>query len=223
MTSINPQVFDFLKQLERNNNREWFEKHKPRFKALEQDVKRFAEELFQQLNTHDSLEQWKVFRIYRDIRFSKNKTPYKTHFSMGFHRSKPALRGSYYLHISPSESFLACGFWGPEPADLYRIRKEFEVSAEEFREIINQAEFKNTWGELRGDELKTAPKNFDKTHPNIDLIRKKQFVFILPFSEKETAKAGFLERIDQAIKAVRPFVDYMSDVLGTDLNGESIL
>lgn len=223
MTAINPKVFEFLKKLEKNNNREWFEKHKPQFKALEQGFKQFSESLFHEVNTHDSLEKWKVFRIYRDVRFSKNKTPYKTHFSMAFHRTKPHYRGGYYLHLSPSNSFLACGFWGPEANDLLRIRKEFEVSADEFRKIIDAPKFKHTWSNLKGDELKTAPKNFDKNHPNIDLIRKKQFIFSIPFSDAETGHGDFSGRINLALKEVRPFVDFMSEVLTTDLNGESII
>ena len=223
MIKIDTQIFDFLKKLEKNNNREWFEKHKPQFKALEQGFKQFSESLFNDLNAHDSLEKWKVFRIYRDVRFSKNKTPYKTHFSMAFHRTKPNYRGGYYLHIAPSNSFLACGFWGPEPNDLLRIRKEFEVSANEFRAIINADKFKTTWGELKGDELKTAPKNFDKNHPNIDLIRKKQYIFSIPFTDLESSQDDFSERINSALKNVRPFIDFMSEVLTTDLNGESII
>jgi uncharacterized protein (TIGR02453 family) len=223
MRAINPKIFEFLKKLDENNNREWFEKHKPQFKALEQEFKQFSESLFHNVNVHDSLEKWKVFRIYRDVRFSKNKTPYKTHFSMAFHRTKPHFRGGYYLHLSPTNSFLACGFWGPEANDLLRIRKEFEVSADEFRKIIDSPKFKGTWGNLNGEELKTAPKNFDKNHPNIDLIRKKQFIFSIPFSDAETSHVDFSERINSALKEVRPFVDFMSEVLTTDLNGESII
>jgi uncharacterized protein (DUF2461 family) len=104
-----------------------------------------------------------------------------------------------------------------------RIRKEFEVSADEFREIISQPKFKNTWGELTGTELKTAPKTFDKNHPDIDLIRKKQYVFVVPFSDEETAQSNFIERVNSAVKDVRPFVDFMSEVLTTDLNGEPII
>lgn len=223
MKTVNPKVFDFFKQLNENNNREWFEQRKPEFKTLEKEIKQFSEDLFETINLHDSLELWKVFRIYRDVRFSKNKTPYKNHFGISFKRNKPNLRGGYYLHLSPSESFLACGFWGPEPADLLRIRKELEVSADEFRQIINTSKLKTTWGKLKGDELKTAPKNFDKNHPNIDLIRKKQYLFMIQFSDKEVLDKGFGNRVNKALKDIRPFVDYMSEVLTTDLNGESIL
>jgi len=112
------------------------------------------------------------------VRFSKNKLPYKTHFGGSFHRTKPELRGGYYLHIAPqNESFIATGFWNPNKEDLFRIRKEFEIDSDELRELMAQPRFKSVWGALQGDELKSAPRGFDKNDPNIDLIRRKQFIF----------------------------------------------
>jgi len=223
MKSINPNVFKFFSSLRENNNRAWFEQHKPEFKDLESEVKEFCVQLFDQINLHDSLEGWKLMRIYRDVRFSKNKTPYKTNFGIAFRRAQPNARGSYYLHISPEDCFLACGFWGPEPKDLLRIRKELGVSGDEFREILNEPSFKSTWGELVGEELKSAPRGFDKQHPEIDLIRKKQFLFMIRFEDNEVEKNDFSERVNSALQEVRPFVDFMSDVLTTDLNGESLV
>ena len=220
---INPKVLSFFKKLEKNNNREWFLENKTDFKSLETEIKAFGKELFDGLSAHDSLEKWKVFRIYRDVRFSKNKTPYKTHFGMSFHRTKPQLRGDYYLHISPSSSFLACGFWDPNPADLLRVRKEMEVSGEEFRKLIKTPNFKSVWGDLVGDELKTCPKGFDKTHPEIELLRKKQYLFSIQFSDQEVLHDNFINVVNEAIKEVRPFVNFMTEVLTTDLNGESLL
>ena len=102
-----------------------------------------------------------MFRIYRDVRFSKNKAPYKTHFGGAFHRTKPRLRGGYYLHIAPNnESFIATGFWEPNKEDLFRIRKEFEMDDTEMRKILNNKAFKNIWGELVGDEVKVSTKGF---------------------------------------------------------------
>ena len=104
---------------------------------------------------------------------------YKTHFGGSFHRKKPELRGGYYLHIQPdNESFIAVGFWEPNKEDLMRIRKEFEMDDEEIRDILRNKTFKSTWGDFVGDELKTAPRGFAKDHPAIDLLRKKQFIFI---------------------------------------------
>lgn len=221
--NINPSIFSFLTQLDQNNNREWFDRHKSDFKVLQEEVKEFGENLFKLINDHDSLEKFKLFRIYRDVRFSKDKTPYKTHFGMEFKRTKPMLRGGYYLHLAPKKSFLACGFWGPESADLMRIRKEFEIDASEFRNIIQHNEFKDKWGELEGEELKTAPKGFNKNHPNIDLIRKKQYLFTHHFKPKESMQNDFDQKLNEALKTVRPIVDYMTEVLTTDLNGESVL
>jgi len=223
-TAIPKSALDFFKKLQKNNNREWFTEHKPEFKAIETEVKLVYNEIYNRLNSHDEVDKLKLFRIYRDVRFSKNKTPYKTHFGGSFHRKKPELRGGYYLHISPNnESFLATGFWQPNPADLLRMRKEFEMVANEMREIINNKMFKSVMGELEGDEVKTAPKGFNKEAKNIDLIKKKQYIFTKKFTDKEVLSKDFLDTVHDAFKTVRPYFDYMSDVLTTSLNGESLL
>ena len=223
MSKINPDVITFYKELSENNTREWFEPQKKRFKSLELEIKQYAEEIKNNLNETDEIEHAKIFRIYRDVRFSKNKTPFKTHFGISFHRKKPDLRGGYYIHISPGNSFIATGFWNPDNDDLYRIRKEMEVDAKEFREIINKDEFKFHWGNLQGEEVKTAPKGFSKEHPDIDMIRKKQFLFIKKFSDKNVLARNFSEQIITNFKAIRPFFDHMTSILTTDLNGVSLL
>lgn len=223
MSKINPDVITFYKELSENNTREWFEPQKKRFKSLELEIKKYAEEIKNNLNETDEIEHAKIFRIYRDVRFSKNKTPFKTHFGISFHRKKPDLRGGYYVHISPGNSFIATGFWNPDKDDLYRIRKEMEVDAKEFREIINKDEFKFHWGNLQGEEVKTAPKGFSKEHPDIDMIRKKQFLFIKKFSDKNVLARNFSEQIITHFKAIRPFFDHMTSILTTDLNGVSLL
>jgi len=223
MNKINPDVFTFYKELEENNTREWFEPQKSRFKGLEAETKQFAEELKNGLSESDEIERVKIFRIYRDVRFSKNKTPYKTHFGISFHRKKPQLRGGYYLHLSPGDSFIATGFWNPDKEDLFRIRKEMEVDAAEFHEVIADPELRAHWGGLQGEEVKTAPKGFSKEHPDIDLIRKKQYIFMKKFTDKEVLSASFQTQILAHFIAIRPFFDYMTNVLTTDLNGVSLL
>ncbi|WP_417266504.1 DUF2461 domain-containing protein [Brumimicrobium sp.] len=215
------KAFTFLQQLAKNNDRDWFNEHKAEFKAIASEMKEFYNELMISMQEHDAIEKLKVFRIYRDIRFSKNKTPYKTHLGASFTRAKPKLRGGYYLHLTPGESFIACGFWAPEKEDLLRIRKEFEMDATEIREILGDKTFKNIWGEMEGEELKTAPKGFNKEHENIDLIRKKQFVFTKNFTDEEVLSPGFMEEINNAFKAIRPYFDFMTEVLTTDENGMS--
>jgi uncharacterized protein (TIGR02453 family) len=223
-TTIPKAALDFFKKLHKNNNRDWFNDNKPEFKKIEAEVKAFYNELYNAVIVHDNVDKLKVFRIYRDVRFSKDKTPYKTHFGGSVHRKKPELRGGYYLHIAPNnESFIATGFWEPNKDDLLRIRKEFEMDANEISHIMNDKTFKSVWGKLVGDEVKTAPKGFNKEDKNIDLIKKKQFIFTRKFTDNEVTSPDFLNRVDEAFKAIRPYFDYMSDVLTTNLNGESLL
>lgn len=222
--NVSQNLLDFFKKLEKNNDRDWFNEHKSEFKIIEAEAKNIYKSLFEFLKTHDDVDAMKIFRIYRDVRFSKNKSPYKTHFGGSYSRKKPELRGGYYLHIQPNdESFIAGGFWEPSNEDLLRIRKEFELDDKEIREIISQKSFKNIWGNFVGDELKTAPKGFDKEHPAIDLIRRKQYIFTKKYTDKEVVSNGFIENVNTSFKAIRPYFDYMSEVLTTNLNGESLI
>jgi len=223
MKTISKEVLDFLLQLEKNKDRDWFEEHKPTFKALEKEMKSFYKEVEVLLNSHDQIEKTKAFRIYRDVRFSKNKTPYKSHFAASFARKKPELRGGYYLHIKPNDrSFIAVGFWDPNKEDLLRIRKELLVDAKEVKAILDGKNLKKYWGEVEGEALKTAPRGFDKEHPDIDLINLKQWIFTKKFTDEEVLKPNFAEVINQHYQAIRPFFDYKSNVLTTDLNGVSL-
>lgn len=186
-------------------------------------MKNFYALVMDNLKVHDQIEKMKFFRIYRDVRFSKDKTPYKAHFAASFSRAGAEKRGGYYIRIKPGESFIATGFWGPEKEDLFRIRKELELDASDFRKIVNKKSFKNIWGGLKGNAVKTAPKGFDRDHGNIDLIRHKQFIFQREFTDKEVLSPAFIGNIDESFKAIRPYFDFMSDVLTTNLNGESLL
>ncbi len=220
---VSKEVIGYLKDLKANNNRDWFTENKPRFKSAETTAKAFYGALMDRLNMHDEIEKLKMFRIYRDVRFSKDKTPYQPHFAGSFSRAGAHRRGGYYLRIRPGESFIATGFWQPEPKDLLRIRKEFERDADEIRSIIGKKGFKDIWGDMVGEEVKTAPKGFSKDDPNIDLIRKKGFIFVRNFTDKEVTHSDFLNTVDVSFKAIRPYFDYMSEVLTTNLNGESLL
>ena len=164
-----------------------------------------------------------MFRIYRDVRFSKNKTPYKTHFSGYCSRLGKALRGSYYVHIEPGASFLGVGFWDPNKDDLLRIRKEIEMDASDFYDFLKKPSFKKTWGTFYGPTLKTAPRGFEKDHPDIELLRRKNFTFVHPLSDEEIHSRDFVENAVKAFENARPSLDLMSNILTTDSNGESII
>lgn len=220
---IPKEALNFLKELEKNNNRDWFETNKPTFKNLQKEVKDIFESVKEGLSVSDKIEKLKMFRIYRDVRFSKNKTPYKTHFSGYFSRLGEDLRGSYYIHIQHGESFLGVGFWDPNKDDLFRIRKEIEVDASDFYDFLNKPSFKKTWGTFYGPTLKTAPRGFEKDHPDIELLRRKNFTFIHPLTDKEIMSSDFVGKTVKAFEDARLFLDLMSDILTTDLNGEPII
>ncbi|PTT38602.1 TIGR02453 family protein [Chryseobacterium sp. HMWF028] len=216
------KAFEFLTHLKENNNREWFAKHKSEFDQIVKENKVFFNQIYTELQEHDQLKGIHIFRVYKDVRFSKDQTPYKTNFGVGYSRSKPMLRGGYYIQLEPGNSFVGGGFWGPEASDLLRIRKEFEISSTEIEKIISDDTFIKYFGELKGDSVKTAPRGFDKNHPSIDLIRKKQFLVMRNFTDKEVLSDNFQKEAILTLLAMRPFFDYMSEILTTDLNGEPL-
>jgi len=217
------KTIEFLKKIKNNNKREWFLENKSEYDTIIRDNKEKFTAIYDKLKQSDSIEKMHVFRIYRDVRFSKDKTPYKTNFGFAFERSKPLFRGHYYVHIQPNNSFVGGGFWDPTPQELFRIRKEFEIETTEIDKITSDSKFVKYFGKLEGENgVKTAPKGFDKNHPAIDLIRKKQYVVMRKFSDEEICFADFEREIIATFLALRPFFDYMSEVLTTDLNGESL-
>jgi len=218
---------DFLLQLKENNNKPWFDANKTTYLKELNHIETFADALLHELSKTDVLEtssgKKSVYRIYRDIRFSKNKTPFKTFWGGSYTRATAARRGGYYFHLEQGNSFFAGGFWGPNAADLKRIRSEFDHDAESFRKILNSKSLTNTFGTLQGEQLKTAPKGFDVNHEAIDLLRYKQFLIMKRFTDEEVLSPLFLEQALDTCKNMRPFFDYMSEVLTTDINGASVL
>jgi len=224
MTTIPKSSFEFLKDLKKNNHRDWMQEHKKRYQGNEKQLKSFYASVSERLNEHDEIEKTKVFRINRDVRFSKDKTPYNVHRSVSFSRSGAQRRGGYYLRLEPGNSLMAGGFFSPEPKDLLRIRKEFEMDDQEIREILANADFKNAFdGFNTGYQVKTAPKGFSKDHPSIDLIKNKSFFVEHKFTDKEVFAPDFLDKLVYHFELLRPYFDYMSDVLTTDLNGVSLI
>ena len=224
MNRIPKSCFDFLKALKANNNKDWMDANRSTYKANEATLKAFYQDITDGLNQDDVIERTKVFRINRDIRFSKDKTPYNVHRSVSFSREGAHRRGGYYLRIEPGASAMAGGFWGPEPADLLRIRKEFELDAVPIRKILANPDFKKAFGGFNTEyQVKTAPNGFSKDHPNIDLIKNKAFFVVHSFTDKEVLAADFGDKVLEHFRLLRPFFDYMSEVLTTDLNGESLL
>lgn len=216
---IKPDTLAFLKDLNRNNNREWFAEHKQRYEAAKEDVLRFIEELIPLLASADpqfpadTQAKRCLLRIYRDVRFSKNKDPYKNNYGITFSKGKGPSEPGYYLHIQPGECFFAAGTWMPEPAELKMIREEIDYNASEFVEILNNKDFNTLFQLSDENKLKKAPKGYEADHPQIELLKLKSFTAIYPFDEKELFKPSIIDKLETAFKAVRPFVVFLRNAV----------
>lgn len=215
--------FDFLKALKKNNNREWFNAHKDDYLRELQQMETFADGLLADLSVHDVIEtpsgKKSLFRIYRDTRFSSDKTPYKTYWAGGFKRATRQRRGGYYFQIEQGASFIGGGFWGPVADDLKKIRDDIAFDPNPLRKILNSNTFKSTFGVLEGEQLKKTPRGYDPEHEGADLLRYKQYLLIRRFTDEEVMSPQFRKEAGKTFAAMRPFLDYMSEILSTDSNG----
>ena len=224
MAILQKSILSFLDKLKKNDNRDWMMEHKKEYQSNEKILKQFYSSVEASLNITDEISKLKVFRINRDVRFSKNKAPYNVHRSVSFSRAGAHRRGGYYLRIEPGNSAMAGGFFSPEASDLFRIRKEFEIDTTEIREILNHKKFKKAFGGFnQAYQVKTAPRNFSKDDKNIDLIKLKNYFVECKFTDKEVLSEDFEKKLMDHYLLLRPLFNYMSEVLTTDLNGVSIL
>lgn len=222
--AIEKSSLQFLKNIAKNNNRDWFNEHKPIYTAAQENLFLFVDALIVEMNKHDELEnvsgKKSVYRIYSDVRFSKDKSPYKTHLAFSLKRATKFKRGGYYMHIQPRNNFLACGFFAPNADDLKRIREDIVVNFKDWNKMLNGKKLKENFGKLQGDTVATAPRGYDKNQEGIELIRHKQFILRHNFTDAEIVSANFLKELNAIFKSVRPFFDFMSDVLTLNANGE---
>ncbi len=213
---IPKQIFSLLNLLRENNNREWFQENKQKYVDLEEQFKTFGNHLQNEILRADVLDRMKVYRLYRDVRFSKDKTPYHLYRSISFFR---AGKGEYYLHLEPRHSYVMIGYWDIQKDELKRLREEFEYDATEFREIFKEPKFRKHFKNLEPFELKTAPRGFDKHHENIDLIRKKSLMVKKAFTEEEVLRKDFFDKVLDSFQVATPLLTYIDEVLTTDSNG----
>jgi uncharacterized protein (TIGR02453 family) len=220
------KVFEFLNLIKDNNNREWFQENKDTYDEVYERMNLIANQILYEMNQHDLIEtatgKKSLYRIYRDVRFSKDKTPYKSNWSGGFKRATAQKRGGYYYHIEPGGSYLAGGFWGPNKDDLKLIREHLAQDSSEYRKIINSKDFKLTFDIVLGEKLKKCPKGFDIEHPDIDLLRHKQFVLKYNLTDKVVLSDSFPRITSEIFKKMRPYFNLMSEYLTTDSNGIEI-
>jgi uncharacterized protein (TIGR02453 family) len=213
---ISKQTIKFLADLSANNNKEWFHENKDSYDAAKNNVESFAGTLIEKilkLNKDLSGLEPKdcIFRIFRDVRFSKNKEPYKTHFGVVISEGgrKSNLAG-FYIQIDPSQSFIAGGCWMPEGADLKKIRQEIDYNFQRFSKILNSLNFKREFGELEDNRLKTVPQGYDKDNPAIDLLRLKSFVVVKQLPKKLITSDDLVSECVKSYKTMLPLIDFLN-------------
>ena len=211
-------TLQFLRNLEKNNNREWFNEYKTLYQEAQQDVISFVEKLIEEMADFDEemgkLEAKKsVFRIYRDTRFSKDKTPYKTNFGAGLGMGKGNKVSGYYLHIEPGKSFLAGGVYKPEPSVLKTIRQEISAFGDEFLEILERDEFRNYFRGLSvEDKLKKVPQGFEKDDKMAEFLKLKHYIVTHPVSDEQLLNENAAKEFAKIYKAMKPLNDFLNAI-----------
>ena len=219
MPSLSASTLRFLKDLKVNNNRDWFQDNKPRYEAARGEFEQFIDALIVRIAQFDpSIAHFKakdcVFRIYRDVRFSKDKSPYKiamgAHVSSAAKRSEIHSRAGYYIHLEPGASMLAGGAYLPESGWLKAIRQEIDYNREEFKSILEDKDFRKYFGEIDGEKLKTTPQGYPADHPEIEYLRMKSFLASTTCPDKLVTSADFLDHAANAFKALYPFDRFLN-------------
>jgi uncharacterized protein (TIGR02453 family) len=214
---IEQSTLDFLKKLSKNNNKVWFDKNREAYLKAKQNIEEFTTKLINEIaKFHPEIGTLNpkkcVFRIFRDVRFSKDKSPYKS--NMGAYISeggKAGVKAGYYLHIQPNgKSMLAGGMYHPESKVLNAIRQEIDYNTKEFKSIIQKKSFKNTFGELQGEKLKTVPKGYDKEHPEIELLKFKSYIVWQQIDDKALTQKDFLKKTTATFKELYPFNNFLN-------------
>jgi uncharacterized protein (TIGR02453 family) len=212
---------EFLKRLKRNNHREWFEKHKADFESF---VKLPMQSLIAALHPHferfapefDINPKRSIFRIYRDVRFSKDKTPYKTHVAAHFVlRGKPkGVEGSgFYLHVEPGEVFLGGGLYMPDGDQLKKIRRAISGQPERFLSILHEKKFKKTFGALEGEKLQRVPQGYEPDHAMADWLKYKQFFVGVQWAESRCLKERFVSEVASVFETATPLVRFLNEAV----------
>lgn len=209
-------TLQFLKTLEKNNNREWFSENKNLYTEAQSDVISFVDDLIQGIGKFDA-EILKIdakkslFRIYRDTRFSHDKSPYKTNFGASLGIGKGSQKAGYYLHIEPGKSFIAAGIYMPDAPTLKKVRIEISENGKDFLKIINNAKFKKEFGELDSESaLKKIPQGFDKEDPMAEYLKLKNFVVLKKINDKELLEPKAGENLISLFKETKTFNDFIN-------------
>ncbi len=209
-------TFHFLKDIAANNNKPWFEAHKDQYTAAKTEVETYVGEVLRKLSGHDAVfgtidARKCVMRIYRDVRFSKDKTPYKTNFGAGFTPNGGKMNGAgFYVHIEPDKCFLGGGMWQPEGPALKAIRQEIDYNFEEFKGIVEAPDFRKLYPQVDGGKLVKVPQGYSEDNAAIEYLKLKSFTVSANFTDDEMMKADAADKIAHACLVMRPFIDFLN-------------
>ncbi|MCD1118134.1 DUF2461 domain-containing protein [Chryseobacterium turcicum] len=214
-SQVSSKVFDFLKLIEKNNNREWFNDNKNLFLEAQSDFQNFTEELITEMGKFDEhilkIDAKKsLLRIYRDTRFSKDKTPYKTYFGASLGMGKMNSKAGFYLHVEPGKSFLGSGIYLPDSPILKEIRKEISIFKDDFLTSIENQDFKKYYGALDQEhKLKNVPQGFEKENPMGEFLKLKSFIGVHNMTNKELMEKNAVKNISKIFEAAKPLNNFL--------------
>ena len=222
---LEPQTLRFLNGLKKNNNKSWFDAHRAQYEAARIDFQNFIQlviDAFGKIDPNIAGQTARscLFRINRDVRFSKDKSPYKTAFGASI---KPGGRKSglagYYFHLEPGASFIGGGLWMPEPADVKKVRQEIDYNWDEFQGILGAKAFQSIYGDVYKHpdvSLANAPKGYQKDHPAIEYLKLKSFIAETSISDEELTKATLHTKTVAAFEALQPLLQFINRALHSD-------
>ena len=215
---IQSTTLKFLSSLQKNNNRNWFEAHRTAYEEAKQDIILFTDEVIKKIAAFDlPIANLRAkdctFRINRDVRFSKDKSPYKNNMAAYFNRAgKKGAGAGYYVHIEPGKSFAAAGLWMPPAEDLAKIRQEIDYNYKDLKKILSAAGFKKLFPASleANDTLSRPPKGYDENNPAIGYLKMKSFIVSRKFSDKEVLSQDFVNELGKTFKAAKPVIDFIN-------------
>jgi uncharacterized protein (TIGR02453 family) len=214
---LQSSTIQFLKSLKKNNNKDWFEKNRKQYELAKTDYLDFVTKVLQELQNFDKtlLElqpKQCVFRLNRDVRFSKNKDPYKTNFGASFSKGAKKIQSAgYYFHLEPGENFVGGGLWMPMAPDLNKVRQEIDYCFKEFSSILKKPNFKTTYGDMDNSmKLVRPPKGFEIDNPALDYLKLKSFVVTRPMKDIELTDKALIKNVVKDFKSIAPLVHFLN-------------
>jgi uncharacterized protein (TIGR02453 family) len=219
---LQPSTIKFLKDLKKNNNKPWFDANRKKYEDAKSDFEIFIQSIIDSYGKKDpTIKELKAkgctFRINRDIRFSKDKTPYKTNMGASINRGgKKSIFAGYYFHLEPGESFAGGGIWMPTPVELKKVRQEIDYNLEEFKRIISSKKFRSVYGKLYNEaevSLVKIPQGFEKDNPAAEFLKLKSFLAMKKLKDTDITVSSLKKQVLDAFDSLQPLVEFINKAL----------